>query len=437
MFLKIFLLITCLVYCAESNVIDICQEFCTTERSLDLQYGDVQFVACDGDLIKLEFLPDKKTDGWIILLDTETDRKLFYKKGFESSDDDQVISSTNKVTLAHSLSDDEFSSFDIRYSCQPKETFSETVHYGAGNRTILVDANQVITYNLTSNDDNLLVDVGLDFPSPLAGFTTVNIGDGRYAIGFKQLSLSLDNMAREEVSRDVNIITSNTPMFGAGLAEVSYDLGEEDNSKTSTSPTSTTTTPSQDKIVTVFLVSVMEYNFVNKSLENFKTKTWKIMQDVCPSLNESSDNYIHYSPAYSCRQLCSMSTRTERGCVMIEMHLENIPASTYCTYTEDISRVEYFRSKLREMSKEFRKEFSAGRMSVDTCNDIGWTTQWVWVSVGLVVAVVLLSLLIMFTKRRLRRGGARQLDDYEKEDETEKYNYKAKIRYNNAFEFEE
>ena len=41
-----------------------------------------------------------------------------------------------------------------------------------------------------------------------------------------------------------------------------------------------------------------------------------------------------------------------------------------------------------------------------------------------VVAVVLLSLLIMFTKRRLRRGGARQLDDYEKEDETEKYNYK-------------
>ena len=25
------------------------------------------------------------------------------------------------------------------------------------------------------------------------------------------------------------------------------------------------------------------------------------------------------------------------------MHLENIPASTYCTYTEDISRVEYFR----------------------------------------------------------------------------------------------
>ena len=79
MFLKIFLLITCLTYCAESIVIDICQEFCTTERSLDLQYGDVQFVgiyitglviskefvsklflACDGDLIKLEFLPDKK-----------------------------------------------------------------------------------------------------------------------------------------------------------------------------------------------------------------------------------------------------------------------------------------------------------------------------------------------------------------------------------------
>ena len=35
------------------------------------------------------------------------------------------------------------------------------------------------------------------------------------------------------------------------------------------------------------------------------------------------------------------------------------------------------------MSGEMRREYEAGRVSVDTCNHIGWTTQWVWVSVGL------------------------------------------------------
>merc|ERR1711994_1068591 len=73
------------------------------------------------------------------------------------------------------------------------------------------------------------------------------------------------------------------------------------------------------------------------------------------------ENAIHYSSPYSCRQVCSMSSQTERGCVMvrsqvyilsmfylfpwmkIEMHLENIPTTTYCNYTGDLSRTEYFK----------------------------------------------------------------------------------------------
>ena len=81
-----------------------------------------------------------------------------------------------------------------------------------------------------------------------------------------------------------------------------------------------------------------------------------------------------------------------------------------------------------------RRAYEAGRVSVDTCNHIGWTTQWVWVSVGLgrreqirtcqlfmyfyypVVGVLLLSGLIMLTKRRLTRGAPRGLSTVSGED---------------------
>ena len=74
----------------------------------------------------------------------------------------------------------------------------------------------------------------------------------------------------------------------------------------------------------------------------------------CPEL--PVDNGIYYSPSYSCRQVCSMSSETTRGCVMVRpqlsdiyheflpqigMHLENLPVSTYCNYTEDLSKIEY------------------------------------------------------------------------------------------------
>ena len=63
-----------------------------------------------------------------------------------------------------------------------------------------------------------------------------------------------------------------------------------------------------------------------------------------------------------------------------------------------------------------RRDYEAGRVSVDTCNHIGWTTQWVWVSVGLVVGVLLLALIIMFTKRRLTRRTPKTLDSVSVED---------------------
>ena len=63
-----------------------------------------------------------------------------------------------------------------------------------------------------------------------------------------------------------------------------------------------------------------------------------------------------------------------------------------------------------------RRDYEAGRVSVDTCNHIGWTTQWVWVSVGLVVGVLLLALIIMFTKRRLTRRTPKTLVSVSVED---------------------
>lgn len=55
-----------------------------------------------------------------MLVDTETDRKLFYKKGFDSNDDIEELSSSNKVTLIHDFNENNFEGFDIRYSCKLK-----------------------------------------------------------------------------------------------------------------------------------------------------------------------------------------------------------------------------------------------------------------------------------------------------------------------------
>ena len=145
-----FLSCCCLSYVG--GEIDLCAESCTTERSLDLtseteidfkgnQWTQclkiptyISIAACDGDLVHLEFLPGQKvaplhtnhifistfqTESWVRLRDNATGRKLFYKEGFESSDDIEVLSSGNYLTLEHNLLLGDSLNFDIRYSCQP------------------------------------------------------------------------------------------------------------------------------------------------------------------------------------------------------------------------------------------------------------------------------------------------------------------------------
>ena len=42
-----------------------------------------------------------------------------------------------------------------------------------------------------------------------------------------------------------------------------------------------------------------------------------------------------------------------------------------------------YRNKLHEESSSLKKEYGAKQVSVDNCNDIGWRTEWIWISVGL------------------------------------------------------
>ena len=84
------------------------------------------------------------------------------------------------------------------------------------------------------------------------------------------------------------------------------------------------------------------------------------------------------------------------------MHLENIPDATFCDGIQDQSLLDYFRcdkkiknisklnklycsyrNKLHEESSSLKKEYDAKQVSVDNCNDIGWRTEWIWISVGL------------------------------------------------------
>ena len=46
---------------AQPQIVDICNPDCATEKELDLTEvaQDVQFEACSGDLVKLQFRPDE------------------------------------------------------------------------------------------------------------------------------------------------------------------------------------------------------------------------------------------------------------------------------------------------------------------------------------------------------------------------------------------
>jgi len=293
----------------------------------------------------------------------------------------------------------------IRYSCQ-KNTEKSGSFNVSDQFTEVLEPNMVLNYNLIS-DLLQQVEVNMSVPSPLAGFSAVGIGEGKYAFSYGNLNLAILNT--ESDTTEVKVVTINTPMEGSTM-DFSYDLGEQTTSTTTTTPIPRTTAATDDKTATVYVLAINEENFVNESFKNensdFKIRTWKIMTDACPDLLDSQ-NLIHYNAAYSCRKKCYMTNNPDRGCAMLGMHLENIPESTHCPGIVGSSRIQFFREQLQDQRKEMKKKYKAKRVDIDSCTEINWTTEWLWVAIGLVVGAVLLSGAIVFIKKqggRLRKG---------------------------------
>ena len=53
------------------------------------------------------------------------------------------------------------------------------------------------------------------------------------------------------------------------------------------------------------------------------------------------------------------------------------------------------------MTGDLEKEYNVKRISVDNCNEITWSTEWVWVAVGLgcneLVKTIFLNILLIFS----------------------------------------
>ena len=75
------------------------------------------------------------------------------------------------------------------------------------------------------------------------------------------------------------------------------------------------------------------------------------------------------------------------------------------------SILQTFRDQLRGQSKEMRKAYSASRVEVDSCTAINWTTEWLWVAIGLVVGVAFLAVAIMFIKKQGGKMRKSDMDD--------------------------
>jgi len=320
----------------------------------------------------------------------------------------------------------------IRYSCQPSVNEEETVVEGNGEVLRQLEQNTNLNYNLVSENQHN-INVNLTLSSPIAGFAAVSIGGGIYALGYQNLNLSILNT--ETPTTEVKVITGNSPMSGDNMV-LNYDLGYESSSTSTTPKTTTTTTASADKTIVVYVLAINETSFVQNFFtamdSDFKKRTWKIMTEVCELEAASEKNLIHYNSAYSCRKSCFMTNDPSRGCAMMGMHLENIPESTPCPGIGGMSRIQYFREELEKQKKEMKTVYSASRVDIDSCTDITWTTEWVWVAVGLVVGVLCLAGAIMFIKKqgRYKRG---HMDDMAPIMESEKKPITTS-RSNKAFE---
>ena len=58
-----------------------------------------------------------------------------------------------------------------------------------------------------------------------------------------------------------------------------------------------------------------------------------------------------------------------------------------------------------------KKAYSASRVDIDSCTAVNWTTEWLWVAIGLVVGVVFLAVAIMFIKKQAGRMRSSDTDD--------------------------
>jgi len=414
-FIKVLLLFLPMCYS-----INICQDECQIETKLDVQAGpqNVVFEACEGHIVKLKFLPEKElTDVTVSVHDDG--RKIYHKHGFGSSEDVELFTVSSNPTLQYNFNNLDISGLEILYNCHSNMTTEDEFFNGTDSLKTVLEPNTQLHYTLSTSNDIYNVKIELDTTYPTGAFAAVSLGNGKFALGFNEMNLAVPQSNPGLTSQEVTIVTNNN-VLASDTAVFQYDLGDTTTSTEEPSSTSTETAVTEDQITTIYVIAVEEMGWRQNHYDNqeFQDTTWDIMIQGCPELVGSA-NLIHYSVPYTCRKQCSMTNDQARGCAMIEMHLENIPDSIFCDNIADQTRIEYFRSKLRDMTGDLRKSYGAKRVSVDSCNDITWQTDWVWVSVGLVAGVFLLSLGIMFSKKVKRKSWRSEnlINEKEKDDE--------------------
>ena len=77
-------------------------------------------LGCSGHIVKLKFLPESKKDIKVSVLDDvmETRRKIFFKTGFDNSEDVELYSLSSNPELHYEFLEADHTGLDILYSCQ-------------------------------------------------------------------------------------------------------------------------------------------------------------------------------------------------------------------------------------------------------------------------------------------------------------------------------
>lgn len=382
---------------AQSETIELCNDNCMNGKQLNLVKGENSFIfnGCATDIVKLKLLPEHEVN--INSLEVNDRNRIIYHTGSLELKDVEIFSLTNTPKITLDVQDE--NGLEITYNCQKPVHENGNFEFENGTIDKILDPLTDLQYTLTS-EDIYHVDVALKTINPTASFAAVSLGNGKYAVGFNKMKLAIPssnaNFGEESSPHDVRIVSNNLAESSDKLT-LKYSLGERETTSTIRTTTTTQTQVTEDQITTMYAIAVEEAKFVSQHLESFKTKTWTIMKEACTDL--PTENLIYYYQPYKCRQQCGLSNEGDRGCVMVGMHLEDIPESVYCENIKGQTRLQYFKNKLEDMKGDFKKEFEAKRVAVDNCNAITWSTDWVWLSIGLVGGVLLLTVSIMVGKR--------------------------------------